>query len=33
MAVTANLTAGKYVLLCNLAGHYQMGMRAPFTVQ
>jgi uncharacterized cupredoxin-like copper-binding protein len=26
------MTAGKYVLVCNLAGHYQMGMRAPFTV-
>ena len=30
---TVKLAAGKYVLLCNLAGHYQMGMRAPFTVQ
>jgi len=30
---TANLTAGNYVLVCNLGGHYQMGMRAPFTVQ
>ena len=29
---TVNLTPGKYVLLCNIAGHYQMGMRAPFTV-
>ena len=29
---TVKLTAGKYVLVCNLAGHYQMGMRAPFTV-
>ena len=29
---TANLTPGHYVLVCNLAGHYQMGMRAPFTV-
>ena len=26
-------TAGKYVLVCNLADHYQMGMRAPFTVR
>ena len=26
------MTPGKYVLVCNLAGHYQMGMRAPFTV-
>ena len=30
---TATLAAGLYVLVCNLAGHYQMGMRAPFTVQ
>jgi len=30
---TATLAAGHYVLVCNLAGHYQMGMRAPFTVQ
>lgn len=30
---TVKLDAGKYVLVCNLAGHYQMGMRAPFTVQ
>src|SRR5579871_2262520 len=29
---TVKLAAGKYVLVCNLAGHYQMGMRAPFTV-
>ena len=28
----STLTPGKYVLVCNLAGHYQMGMRAPFTV-
>jgi len=30
---SAKLDAGHYVLVCNLAGHYQMGMRAPFTVQ
>jgi uncharacterized cupredoxin-like copper-binding protein len=29
---SAKLAAGHYVLVCNLAGHYQMGMRAPFTV-
>src|SRR5581483_726324 len=29
---TVKLAAGKYVLVCNLAGHYGMGMRAPFTV-
>jgi len=27
-----NMVAGKYVLVCNLAKHYAMGMRAPFTV-
>ncbi len=36
--VTATLTAGKYVLLCNVysaeeqEAHYQLGMRTPFTV-
>ena len=28
-----NLTAGDYVLICNLPGHYQQGMRTSFTVQ
>lgn len=27
------LEAGKYALICNLAGHYQFGMRAAFEVQ
>jgi uncharacterized cupredoxin-like copper-binding protein len=27
-----NMTAGNYVLVCNIAKHYAMGMRAPFTV-
>ena len=27
-----NMTAGNYVIVCNLAGHYQIGMGAPFTV-
>ena len=31
--VTADLAAGKYVVLCNVAGHYQLGMRAALTVQ
>jgi uncharacterized cupredoxin-like copper-binding protein len=31
--VTLFLAPGKYVLVCNIAGHYAMGMRAPFTVQ
>ena len=29
---TANLTAGSYVIICNVAGHYQLGMRAAFKV-
>jgi uncharacterized cupredoxin-like copper-binding protein len=31
--VTADLAAGKYVIICNVAGHYQLGMRAALTVQ
>lgn len=31
--VTVDLTPGHYVLLCNLAGHYQGGMYANFTVK
>jgi uncharacterized cupredoxin-like copper-binding protein len=27
------LAPGKYVLLCNIAGHYMAGMQAPFTVE
>lgn len=30
--VSADLAAGHYVILCNVAGHYQLGMRADFTV-
>ena len=30
--VTADLAAGNYVIICNVAGHYQLGMRAAFTV-
>lgn len=30
--LTVNLDAGSYTLICNLKGHYRMGMRAPFTV-
>lgn len=29
---TLELAPGKYVLLCNQAGHYAMGMHIPFTV-
>jgi uncharacterized cupredoxin-like copper-binding protein len=28
----ATLVAGKYVLICNLPGHYKAGMHAPLTV-
>ena len=31
--VTADLAAGNYVIICNVAGHYQLGMRAALTVQ
>lgn len=31
--ITAQLAAGKYVVICNIAGHYQLGMRAPLTVE
>lgn len=30
--VTAELEAGSYVLICNVAGHYQLGMTTAFTV-
>ena len=32
-AVTIDLTPGKYVFICNVSGHYQLGMRAGFTVE
>jgi uncharacterized cupredoxin-like copper-binding protein len=31
LSLTVDLPAGHYVLICNLPGHYQMGMRADFT--
>ncbi|MDQ2914859.1 MAG: cupredoxin domain-containing protein [Chloroflexota bacterium] len=31
-SVTVDLAPGKYVLICNVAGHYQLGMRTGFTV-
>jgi uncharacterized cupredoxin-like copper-binding protein len=31
-AVTLDLQPGKYVFICNIAGHYQLGMRTGFTV-
>jgi len=30
--LTATLQAGKYVMVCNIAKHYSLGMRAPLTV-
>ena len=32
-AVTIDLTPGKYVLICNVAGHYGLGMHVGFTVE
>jgi uncharacterized cupredoxin-like copper-binding protein len=32
-AVTVDLTPGSYVLICNTAGHYQLGMHVGFTVE
>jgi uncharacterized cupredoxin-like copper-binding protein/mono/diheme cytochrome c family protein len=32
-AVSANLTPGNYVLICNVPTHYQSGMHVAFTVQ
>jgi uncharacterized cupredoxin-like copper-binding protein len=31
-SVTVDLTPGKYVFICNVAGHYQLGMHTGFTV-
>ena len=31
--LTVNLSAGKYVLICNQPGHYQSGMHMAFTVE
>lgn len=31
--LTANLEAGKYLLVCNLPGHYEQGMVTAFTVE
>ena len=30
--VIKNMTAGSYAVVCNIADHYSMGMRAPLTV-
>jgi len=31
--MTLDLTAGHYVLLCNIKGHYRLGMHTDFSVQ
>jgi uncharacterized cupredoxin-like copper-binding protein len=31
--VTLNLQPGKYLLICNIVGHYQLGMSAPLVVR
>ena len=31
-SLTANLAPGHYVLMCNIVGHYQLGMHTDFTV-
>jgi uncharacterized cupredoxin-like copper-binding protein len=31
-ALTLELTPGKYVFICNIASHYQLGMHTGFTV-
>jgi uncharacterized cupredoxin-like copper-binding protein len=31
-SVTLDLAPGKYVFICNVAGHYQLGMHTGFTV-
>lgn len=32
-SVSADLQPGRYLIICNVPGHYQLGMRAAFTVQ
>ena len=32
-AVTLDLSPGKYVFICNIAAHYQLGMHTGFTVE
>ena len=31
--ISADLAAGHYVIICNVAGHYQLGMRAELKVE
>ena len=32
-ALSVDLDAGRYVLICNVVGHYELGMRAAFTIR
>lgn len=32
VSLTASLEPGSYVLICNIPAHYELGMRAPFTI-
>ena len=32
VSLTASLVPGSYVLICNIPAHYELGMRAPFTI-
>ncbi len=31
--ITADLQPGSYLIICNIAGHYQLGMRAALKVE
>lgn len=33
VSLTVNLAPGNYALICNIPAHYQLGMRAPFTIE
>ncbi|MDE2696934.1 MAG: hypothetical protein OXH97_10535 [Chloroflexota bacterium] len=33
VSLTVNLEPGNYALICNIPAHYQLGMRAPFTIE
>jgi len=33
VSLTVNLEPGTYALICNIPAHYELGMRAPFTIE
>ena len=33
ISLTVDLAPGSYALICNIPAHYQLGMRAPFTIE